>query len=120
MSQANLEYVMLLVANFPYLEPLLQDHVEDFGEVIPHVFFGDLTRYAVTAFIQGDDMEQLKDLLAELERAFHAGNDEVANLIAVSFVENLPSPGEQGEDIRELLGPGLRAELENIQGFWSD
>jgi len=120
MTKASAEFIRSLVEKHPSLDPLLREHLVDFGEVLPHVFFGDLTRYVISEFCRfGDDHTatdgpQLKGLLDELERAFAAGTDEVSELIAVSFLENLPRPGEEGAGVRDLLGPALRAELRRI------
>jgi hypothetical protein len=41
-------FVREIVERFPKLSPLLREHLHDnSGELLPHVFFGDLTRYAV-------------------------------------------------------------------------
>ena len=102
----------------------MREHLADnFGEVLPHLFFGDLTRLVVGdlrgAADAGSQAErpsagQVRELLDELEQAFAAGPEEVSDLIAVSFLENLPRPGEDGDGVRDLLGPRLRAELERM------
>jgi hypothetical protein len=45
---------------------------------------------------------------------FAAGDEEIAELMAVSFLENLPRPGEPDHEVRELLGPRLRSELDRM------
>lgn len=116
MSEITIGYVDGLVEEFPALQPMLREHVSDnFGEVLPHVFFGELTRYAVGEFVKGTDVAEMQRLLDRLEETFTStGEDEIATLIADSFVENLPMSGEQGEGIKDLLGPGLRSEFERI------
>ncbi|MGH8990162.1 MAG: DUF7674 family protein [Acidimicrobiia bacterium] len=124
MSETNIDLVDRLVGKFPVLEPLLREHLADnFGEVLPHVFFGDLSRYVVATFdrtshgrstVESPDAAQLRQLIGELDEAFVAGPDEVSELIAASFLENLPREGETGEGVRALLGPRLRSELERM------
>lgn len=46
-------------------------------------------------------------------------DDDVDNVIDVSFIEMLPEPGEGGSEIEQLLGPKLRAELDR-QRNWSE
>lgn len=120
MSEAQVHLIQRLVGRFPRLEPLLREHLADnFGVLLPHVFFGDLTRQIVKEFRRFDqigseqelaDTRSLQELLDELEQGFARGGEE-AELIAVSFLENLPRPGEEGAGVRDLLGPTLRAEL---------
>lgn len=113
MSESTIDLVDSLVAKFPTLEPVLREHLADnFGEVLPHLFFGDLTRYVVSEFVRTGGPGRVQPMLDELELAFSAGDDEVAELIAVSFLENLPGPGEAGGAVKDLLGPRLRSELE--------
>jgi hypothetical protein len=102
MSEAAVDFVDKLVEEFPALQPMLREHVADqFGETLPHVFFGDLTSYAVDEFVGGTDLVRLQRLLDRLEESFSStGDDEITNLIAVSFVENLPYRDEPGEGIR--------------------
>jgi hypothetical protein len=114
MSEAAVDFVDKLVEEFPALQPMLREHVAESGETLPHVFFGDLTSYAVDEFVRGTDLVQLERLLDRLEESFSlTGDDEITNLIAVSFVENLPYRDEPGEGIRNLLGPKLKRELES-------
>ena len=61
-----------------------------------------------------EDPSTLNDLLGELENAYQSGGEEVEDLISVSFLENLPRPGEAGSQIREMLGPSLHRQLDVI------
>lgn len=113
MTDPAQDFVAELVAEHDGLEPLLEEHKEDNGEVLPHVFFGDLTQWVVDQHLSADaDPTELVPLLTHLERGMADGTDEVKELIAVSFVENLPYPDEDGADIVDRLGPALTAELE--------
>jgi len=115
MSESTIELVDKLVERLPALQPLLREHLADnFGEVLPHVFFGDLTRYVVAELVRSDNPGAVQPILDELEVAFSAGDELVAELIAVSFLENLPQQGEAGDSIRGLLGPRLRSQLGRI------
>jgi hypothetical protein len=120
MSEATIDFMDHLVAQVPALEPLFREHVSDnFGEVLPHVFFGDVSRYAVSEFLRSEATgagvrrvpRELESLLAALEDGLAAGGD-VTELIRVSFLENLPRLGEPGYGVRDLLGPKLRSELD--------
>lgn len=119
MSESTIAFIDHLVAQVPVLEPAFREHVSDnFGEVLPHVFFGDLTRYAVSEFLRSEGTSagarrvsrELESLLAELEVGLDIGGD-VTELICASFLENLPKLGEPGDGVRDLLGPKLRSQL---------
>jgi hypothetical protein len=105
-----------MVAKFPGMGPMFHEHVTDnFGEILPHVFFADVTRYVVSLFLQPRDMlaprRELQEILSFLEATFSKGDNELCELIAVSFLENLPQLGEPGSDIRQMLGPELKRQL---------
>src|SRR5687767_5332264 len=96
-------FVKAMVGRFEGLAPLLKEHVTDnLGEILPHVFFGDLTRYIlalVATVSSGGGLEprrELRDILDFLEESFSTGNQELQVLIGTSFLENLPRPGEEG------------------------
>jgi hypothetical protein len=119
MSEATIDFIDCLVARVPPLQPILREHLSDnFGEVLPHVFLGEVTRYAVAEFVRSNPpgsverraSPELESLLVELEAGVAAGG-EITELIGVSFLENLPRPDEPGGGVRDLLGPQLSSEL---------
>jgi hypothetical protein len=124
MTQATERFVDDLVAAFPGLRPAFDEHLSDnFGEVLPHVFFGDLTRYVLARYRaarsepesqRSQAQGEVRALLNELEDAYTSRGDEVQELIAVSFLENLPRPGDDGAEIGEWLGPAMTDQLRVI------
>jgi hypothetical protein len=106
-----------LVTRFGDLRPLYEDHVRENDELLPHVLFGRLTDWIVRAYLAAPHRgDTWKAVIDQLETEFEHGDDNVRELIAVSFLENLPYPGEEGADIAEHLGPNLRAELHQLRG----
>jgi hypothetical protein len=55
-------------------------------------------------------------VLEDLESAFNpdAVEDETSSVIALSFLFNLPRPGEPGAD-REILGPRLADQVKRAE-----
>jgi hypothetical protein len=94
-----------LVSELPELGPVLDKHLEDEeGELLPHVLFGDVTRWAVA---QDSRSFALARLLGILDEAYAAGPVEVVNLVTVSFVEDLP----EESPVWRRLSPRLAAAL---------
>lgn len=90
-------------------------HLADGGELLPHVFFGDVSRRAVELHeraVAGDPAAdaELAAFLTVAERAVSEGDDGVLEVIGVSFLENVA--WEMAHDPRLLarLGPRLREE----------
>ena len=108
MSQATEAFIDRLIGAVPQLQPLREKHVEgNFGELLPHVLMGEITAEAVELYVRGDQgtVRRLLDFLETEAEAGHEG--DVDELIAVSFVENLPYDGEPGHAITGELGPRL-------------
>jgi hypothetical protein len=114
MSEKTVSFVRSMVVHFSGLGTMLDEHIEANGEILPHVFFGDVTRYVVGLFRNSEASPELHDLLGHLEEAFQRDGPEVRELISVSFLENLPRDSEPGAGIRKLLGPSLANELRAI------
>ena len=77
-----------LATAIPEFRPAIGEHVEVYGELLPHVLFGDLTRFVLAARAR-QDQELVQRSLAFLEDAMREGDQGVRDLVAVSFVENI-------------------------------
>ena len=54
----------------------------------------------------------LASVLGFLEEHFASGSEHVSELIAVSILETMPLKGEDGAELRELIGPAMRDHVE--------
>jgi hypothetical protein len=116
LSAVTVAFVGCLVYQFPALEGLLQEHLDDQeGEILPHLFMADLERWMEQELARpgGEPTELVGQILDFLEAAVRR-DDEVAELIHASFLEHLPRPGEPGAEIRAKLGPALTERLRQI------
>ncbi len=121
MSELTESFVRALTARFPDLGRLLAEHLaHNLGQLLPHVFFGDIVRWAVSLLIStrtGDNLtprRELREFCDLLEETYSGGNEELQELLSVSFLENLPRPGEDGAEIRNQLGRNLAMQLRVI------
>ncbi|MCG8459030.1 MAG: hypothetical protein MI919_22365 [Holophagales bacterium] len=114
MRASEVAFVGSLVHRFPVLLPLLQDHLDTYDELLPHVFLGDFTRWMQEELTLARPPSELKDILGFLETEFESGSTHQQELISVSFLENLPRPGEPAFEFRQELGPSLRRQLDLI------
>jgi len=98
-------FVDWLAGRHPAIEDLRREHVAYYDELLPHVFFGDVTRYVADLARSAGHDEVLNDLLNDLDSALGADQeDDVANLIWVSFVENAQGvPGDDEEALRAQI-----------------
>ena len=110
------DLIELLMKVAPGLVAVLEEHRASHDELLPHVFFGDVTRFVVSGFADRPDRRAQADgILSRLEGAMGYALDDIQTLISTSFCENLM--GEKPlEAIRAAMGPRLRAELAKYEG----
>ena len=94
---------MWLVGRHRCLAPVLDEHLAENEELLPHVLFGDVTRYA-SGLARRGELDDLDRLLSDLDGALDDSDDEVDNLICVSFVENAQGvTGDNEADLRRQI-----------------
>jgi hypothetical protein len=115
----DIQFIEALAARFPSIQTLLQEHRDDNdGETLSHLVMADIERHAESLSERNDGPaeRELREILDFLEKEYSADDNdgEVQNVIAVSFLEHLPRPGEPGSRIRKLVGPSLMKQLHLI------
>lgn len=120
MRSSEEAFIRELLAKVPELQPRYVKHLDyNFGKLLPHVFMGDVSDWAVEQHaaakrgLAAAD-EALTRLLNLLEFSYQAADGEVQNLIAVSFLENLPNSRQENGQIRQRLGPNLAPVMEQV------
>ena len=88
----------------PELEALVREHVAEYEELLPHVLFGDVTRWLVAR-------GPVPGVLDMLEHHCGAGNEEVRNVLDASFLENLERDNPEYGPVRAALPPCLAGRL---------
>jgi hypothetical protein len=86
---------------------MLAEHIATYDELLPHVFFGELTPFLID-LKDGSDADRLvlKATLSLLESAWKEGDDSATNVISVSLIENLQGRG-QLRAMQAFFGPGM-------------
>ena len=114
-SAAVVDFLHRMADEVPFLRQQVFEHFEEYRHPLAHVFVGGSVSWVCALYAAGH-VDTVRPLLDFLEREFEQ-DPEVDNVIAVSFVEMLPFPGEPGAEIEHALGPKLRAELDR-QRAW--
>ena len=108
------DLISALYAAVPDFGPMIDEHVASYGELLPHVLFGDLTRFVLAGHERGDrDLERRS--LSFLDRALREGDEEVRNLVQVSFVENVGTWEPAQQAFVAAWPDALRADAERLQ-----
>lgn len=112
MSIDHVSFIRGLAITHPIFAPVLRVHLEENGEILPHVLLADYTRTLIEKFESSAsrDREDVASVLDDLD-GWYERAEELRGLIALSFLFNLPGKVERGGGIRGLLGPHLRDQL---------
>jgi hypothetical protein len=89
-----------LVEEVPELRRQLEDHLQYYEELLPHVFFNDVLQFAEESV--DSERDAVLRLIAFLDQEYRHGGLEVRNLIFVSFLEFL------APNVQALLTPLLQ------------
>ena len=101
-----------VVAVVPEFAPVVDEHLRVFdGEILPHVLFGDFTRFVLAAYSDCNP-ELVGRCLDFLEGALDSPDPRVGNLVAVSFVENVGPWDARCAPFISTWPAGLRNEAE--------
>lgn len=85
---------MLVRQTEPDVGPLIDEHFDDFDELLIHLLMADLLRFTVQRFHQGD-LASSDRVVGIVNRGWLEGDDALVNAVAVSFVEHVGTgPGE--------------------------
>lgn len=107
MKNNQINLIQKVTSKFPFLECVLQEHIRAYDEIIPHVFFGELTRFIVnmakTSKLTGN-FNNLDNILKYLEEVYKSKEQDLRNLIEVSFIENLDINDQSYKIIFEHTG----------------
>lgn len=109
------DFVMGIVKHAPPLKALYETDLEENRTLLPHVFMTDLTAFVVKQAVRLENPTVLGELLGLFESAL-MNDGEVAELVRVSFVENMIGEDEALTVLKPLIGPRLRAELNRVSG----
>lgn len=113
MTTTSDDFVMDILKHAPPLTALYETHLAENRNLLPHVFMTDVTAFIVDQAGRLENPAVLGDLLGLFEGAL-MDDGEVAELVAVSFVENLIGENEALTVLKPLMGPRLRAELDRV------
>jgi hypothetical protein len=111
----------LLRAAVPGFERVFDEHLADYDEVLPHVLLGDLVRFlGAEVQLRGAQSPVVTGAMELLERAMGSGDPRVAELLSVSFVENLDPDDRSVAAIRSTFGPKLEELYRGHEVRWAE
>jgi hypothetical protein len=112
---STIAWVNKLLEQVPELRHVYDEHIHNNDELLPHVFLGDVTRYVVQQVYLGETgpAKPVERILSVLEQGMGSGDEQVEELVSVSFVENLVEHDDVLASLKGLIGPNLQKEIRN-------
>ncbi|MEV6427034.1 hypothetical protein [Nocardia sp. NPDC051463] len=105
-----------MAGQFPEVQESYVCHVENYDEVLPHLFLWDLIRAIVESALVDDDwLVVWGPVLDFLEARAAQGDTEDINVIDHSFLLSLPCPDSPGYSIINHLGPSMAQRFSQIR-----
>lgn len=124
MSPAQIPYAQIIEETRRFLPELPEFCGEESWAIahdLPHLVFGHITEFVISEFRRNRGASRdpspgspLGRAFRFLEEAYERGDEEVQNLVEVSFLENLHTAGEDLAELRKLLPARLRKALDNL------
>lgn len=96
-----------LVFEIPEFKEILIKHKNENGTVLPHVLFGDFTRFVIDHYRKSKNDSKSKIIFEKsldfIENLLNSGDEKLEELAQVSFLENLLQAEEDYEEIKKHL-----------------
>ena len=89
MNGSKEAFALALAERFPEFRMAYQEHLEDYGEILGHVFFNVLHRALVPLLKINEDGEKIRGYIGFLEDMYANGDEDVRNIVEVTILEVL-------------------------------
>jgi hypothetical protein len=106
-----------LIDEFKDFKPVLQEHIEFYEELLPHVFFGECNEFFIN-YINEDNPKVLQKLFNVFEIMATEGNDEVENILCVTILERLGDDRNVLKIARKYMGKETRKLSDETEKGW--
>lgn len=104
------DFIDELNAEIPESHGLVAEHLADNDELLLHLLMSDLLRLVASTFSEGRT-EVTDRLLAFVDRCLREGDDNVANAVCISFVEDFGAYPGESDALLSRWPSALRAQL---------
>jgi hypothetical protein len=102
---------------FKDLEPVLEEHLNFYEELLPHVFFCDCNELFIDYILEGNP-KVLERLFNLFEIMATQGNDDVVNILCVTILERLGDDRNVLNISRKYMGKETRVLSDETEKGW--
>ncbi|MGD6942582.1 DUF7674 family protein [Cytobacillus gottheilii] len=112
-----MDTIKILIEEFNDLKPVLQEHIEFYEGLLPHVYFGECNEFFIN-YINEDNPQELQRLFTVFEIMATQGNDEVVNTLSVTILERLGDDRKVLNTARKYMGKVTRKLSDETEKGW--
>lgn len=116
----NQEYfAKAVVEEFPELRVMLEEHYDDYGELLGHIFFADAVGRPLEILLHcNQDMDEIMKYVKFVENMYEHGDDPVRNIVEVTILEGLIGEEDLSKVIKQYFSGGLVEAFRMVQRSW--
>lgn len=112
-----MDAINILIDEFKDLKPVLQEHLDFYEELLPHVYFGECNEFFIS-YINEDNPQMLQRLFGVFEIMATEGNDQVKNILCVTILERLGDDRNVLNIARKYMGKETRKLSDETEKGW--
>ena len=84
------EFAIALIKIFPEKKIILEEHYDDYEELLAHIFFSDaIDSYLFPLLQLNEDIDIIEKYCDFIEEMWKSNNDEIINVVDVTILEKL-------------------------------
>lgn len=112
-----MDTINIFIDEYKDLQPVLQEHIEFYEELLPHVYFGECNEFFIN-YINEDNPLVLQKLFSLFEMMATQGNDDVENILCVTILERLGDDRKVLNTARKYMGKETRKLSDETEKGW--
>lgn len=113
------EYAKIFIREFPEYNETLNEHMKCYGELLGHVFFGDIINKQLFELLKYDrDEERSHALLNFIDEFYLQGDEDCKNIAVVTILEYLGDDRDVLEKAFKYLNRDLVEEAMLNEKAW--
>lgn len=106
--------------NFPEYRDAFEQHLEDYNEILIHVFFGDTINERLIEVLEKDkeNNKEIEKIFKFLEKMALDGDLDVKEVLIVTILERLGDDKNLLKKSYKYMGKNTKIASDDIERFW--
>lgn len=112
--------IKLFLSNFPEFEIDFKQHIEDYEEILLHVFFGETLNEKLIELLRDEKIhkDEISKIFNFLEKVAVEGDLDTKEVLTVTILERLGDNKKLLETSYKYMGKNTKIASREIEEFW--